>query len=76
MKRIIIMTDPAMYKSDMDKFIEILPEMIDCFNKKEDYYVYNNILEVDVTYKQWDAIDDIYNCQFTDNEFIISNTEF
>lgn len=72
----IELIDPAMFKSDMDEFIKIFPEMINCFNKKENYFVYNNTLEIDITYEQFDSIDNIYNCKFVDSSFIIDNSEF
>jgi hypothetical protein len=76
MKTQIIMTDPSIYKQDMENFMEIFPEMIDYFNKKENYFVYNNMLVLDINIEQFDAISDIYCCQFINSSFIISNTEF
>ena len=76
MLKIIKLSDPAMFKSDMDEFIKIFPEMVNYFNKKENYYVYMNTLEVDIQIEQFDEITDIYNCQFTDDSLIIFNSEF
>ena len=46
------------------------------FNKKENYFVYTNTLEVDIQIEEFDKITDIYNCQFSDDSLIILNGDF
>ena len=50
--------------------------MVNYFNKKENYYVYMNTLEVDIQIEQFDEITNIYDCQFIDDSLIIFNSEF
>ena len=76
MLKTIKLIDPAMFKSDMDEFIKIFPEMVNYFNKKENYFVYTNTLEVDIQIEEFDKITDIYNCQFSDDSLIILNGDF